>query len=144
MSSTCCGRDAPTIADATFGSRSTHASASCAIVIPSSSAIGCSRWIRSSSVSSRKRSIQMPIASEVIRLPSGGGCPGRYFPVSAPCASGDHTICEIPFAAQSGITSRSGPRHSIEYCGWLDTNFSTFGRSSASWIFSGGHSLKPR
>src|SRR6476469_6852641 len=40
FSSTCSGRDAPTIAAATFSSRSTQASASCAIVTPTSSAIG--------------------------------------------------------------------------------------------------------
>ena len=50
----------------------------------------------------------------------------------------------MPFAAHSGKTSRSGSRQRIEYCGWLETNFSTFGRSSAAWIRSGGHSLKPR
>ena len=49
-----------------------------------------------------------PIRALVAREPSGGGSPGRYFPVSAPCASGDQTICEMPFAAQSGITSLSG------------------------------------
>ena len=63
-----------------------------------------------------------------MRLPAGGGSPGLYLPVSTPCASGDQTICEIPCCAQSGMTSRSGPRHSIEYCGWLETNFSTFGQ----------------
>ena len=88
--------------------------------------------------------MKLPICSELIRLSAGGGSPGAYLPVSTPCASGDQTICEMPFAAQSGITSRSGPRQSIEYCGWLETNFSTPGRSSASWIFSAGHSLKPR
>ena len=49
-----------------------------------------------------------PIRSELIRLPAGGGCPGGYFPVSTPCASGDHTICEMPCAAQTGLES-SGP-----------------------------------
>ncbi len=83
----------------------------------------------------------------VAREPSGGGAPGAYLPVSAPCASGDQTICEIPFAAQSGSTSRSGSRCSIEYCGCEETNFSyprSRLRSSASWIWPGLHSLKPR
>ena len=78
------------------------------------------------------------------RVSAGGGSPGRYLPVRTPCASGDQTICEMPFAAQSGMTSSSVPRRSSEYCGWLDTNFSTPGRSSAAWICSGVHSLKPR
>ena len=81
---------------------------------------------------------------DAARVPSGGFSPGLYLPVSAPWASGDQTICEMPFAAQSGNTSRSGSRQRIEYCGWLETNLSTSGRSSAAWMRSAGHSLKPR
>ena len=83
------------------------------------------------------------IVLDVARESAGGGSPGRYLPVRTPWASGDHTICEIPFASHSGITSASGARHSAEYCGWLDTNRATPGMSSAAWIRSGGHSLKP-
>ena len=85
-----------------------------------------------------------PIARCAARESSGGGSPGRYLPVSTPCASGDQTICEIPFAAQSGITSRSGSRQSSEYCGWLETNFSTPGEVERG-LRSGAavHSLKP-
>lgn len=43
FSSSCSGRVAPTIADATFGSRSIHAKANCDIVQPASCAIGFSR-----------------------------------------------------------------------------------------------------
>src|SRR3954468_14162248 len=43
FSSTCSGREAPTIADATFSSRSTQASASCAMVTPRPSAIATTR-----------------------------------------------------------------------------------------------------
>ena len=64
--------------------------------------------------------------------------------MSTPWASGDQTICEMPCSREAGITSRSGPRQSIEYCGWLETNCSTPGIASASRIFSTGHSLKPR
>ena len=46
------------IAEATFGSRSTHASASCAIEMPSPSAIGRSCCTRSSSVWSSYRSMK--------------------------------------------------------------------------------------
>ena len=77
------------------------------------------------------------------RESSGGASPGRYLPVSTPWASGDQTICEMPLRSHSGITSASGPRQSAEYCGWLDTNFATPGMSSAAWICSAGHSLKP-
>ena len=84
------------------------------------------------------------MSRDAARDPAGGASPGVYFPVRVPCASGDQTIWEMPFAAHSGNTSRSGSRHRIEYCGWLETNFSTSGRSSAAWMRSGGHSLKPR
>jgi hypothetical protein len=74
--------------------------------------------------------VQQPVHPAAHRLAGrpavgGGGAPGRYLPVSTPWASGDQTICEMPFAAQSGITSSSGSRHSSEYCGWLETNFAT-------------------
>ena len=57
------------------------------------------------------------ISSLVARDPGGGGLSGSYFPLSTPWPSGDHTICEMPLSAQSGITSSSGSRHSREYCG---------------------------
>ena len=77
------------------------------------------------------------------RESSGAFSPGRYLPVSTPWASGDHTICVMPFASQTGITSASGLRHSAEYCGWLETNFATPGSCSAASILSAGHSLNP-
>ena len=77
------------------------------------------------------------------RESSGAFSPGRYLPVSTPWASGDHTICVIPFASQTGITSASGLRHSAEYCGVEETNFATPGSFSAASIFSAGHSLNP-
>lgn len=78
------------------------------------------------------------------RLPLGAGCPGLYFPVSTPCARGDQTICEMPLAAHRGKTSASGACHSMEYCGWEETNNSGPAMSIAVWICSGVHSLKPR
>ena len=42
-----------------------------------------------------------------------------------PWPSGDQTICEMPSSREAGITSRSGPRQIIEYCGWLETKCST-------------------
>ena len=59
--------------------------------------------------------------------PAGRAAPGTYLPDSTPCASGDQTICEIPFAAQRGMTASSGLRQSSEYCGWLDTKRSAAG-----------------
>ncbi len=77
------------------------------------------------------------------RESDGGGAPGRYLPVSTPCASGDQTIWEICSRSHSGITSASGARQIIEYCGWLETQRSTPGSASDASIFSTGHSLKP-
>ena len=36
-----------------------------------------------------------PIFSCAARESGGGASPARYLPVSSPCASGDHTICEM-------------------------------------------------
>jgi hypothetical protein len=67
-----------------------------------------------------------PDLSSVAREPAGGGWPGRYLPVSTPCASGDQTTCPMPSSRDAGTTSASITRYSAEYCGWLET----------SWIFS--------
>ena len=64
-----------------------------------------------------------PPFSSVAREPAGGGWPGRYLPVSTPCAIGDQTICEMPSSSQVGTTSASMTRHSIEYCGWLEISW---------------------
>lgn len=81
----------------------------------------------------------------VARLPLGGGWPGRYFPVSTPCAMGDQTICPRPALSLAGITSVSMTRHSIEYCGWLLTNGILSSRASAAprVISSAVHSETP-
>src|SRR5262249_57089495 len=57
---------------------------------------------------------------------------------------GEHTTCEIPFAAQTAKTSRSGSRWSSEYCGCEEMNL-TFGgdRASESRICSADHSENP-
>ena len=113
--------EAPTMAEATFGSRSTQASANWARLRPASAASGFSllRPPRAPARASR-RSIQPPISSLVARLPAGGGASGLYLPVSTPWPSGDQTICEMPLAAQSGITSSSGlaPEQASIAAGW--------------------------
>ena len=116
LSSTCSGRLAPTIADATFGSRSTHASASCAIVMPEPvrdrpQPLDRARAPRpSGSGPSPSPSRPTPRAS-----PAGGASPAGTCRSARPGASGDHTICQMPFAAQSGMTSSSGlaPEHRV-------------------------------
>ena len=128
LACTCSGRLAPTIAEATLGWRSTQASASCAIDSPRLSATGTRRCTASSTRSSISRSMK-PLMLSLAARESGGGCsPGRYLPVSTPWPSGDHTIWEISSRSHSGITSASGPRHSIEYCGWLETQRATSGQ----------------
>src|SRR5687768_11595619 len=143
-SSICSGRLAPTIADETPGSRSTHASAICAIVMSRRAAIGRSSCTVDRTSSRWRSSPQnLLISGLTAREFRGGGRPGRYFPVNTPCASGDQTIWPMPFAAQSGITSSSGSRHSMEYCGWLLTNRSTPDIAIAAEICSAFHSLNP-
>ncbi len=66
-----------------------------------------------------------------------------YLPVSTPWASGDQTICEIPFSAQRGKTSASGARQIMLYWGWEETNFFAPSTSSPARICSGVHSEKP-
>ena len=80
------GRLAPTIAEATFGSRSTQASASWAIVRPACSATGRRRWTASSTGGCTRRSMKPLMLSLAARESDGGGSPGRYLPVSTPCA----------------------------------------------------------
>ena len=82
----------------------------------------------------------------VAREPAGCVPPGRYLPVSAPCAIGDQTICPIPSFAHSGMTSGSMTRQSMLYCGWLETMRSKPIRSamsSAAEISSARHSETP-
>lgn len=45
-----------------------------------------------------------PLFSSVAREPSGTGWPGRYLPVSTPCAIGDQTICDMPSSSLVGMT----------------------------------------
>ena len=94
---------------------------------PASAAIGRKRSTAARTSSVRNRPIAHPILSEAARESAGYAEAAWYFPVRTPCASGDQTICEMPAAAHRGITARSGRRHSIEYCGWLETKCSTPG-----------------
>ena len=89
-----------------------------------------------------------PISSLAARVPSAGGSPGWYLPVSTPCASGDQTIWEMPFASQTRSTPLSSMRrHSSEYCGWLETGFSrpsSRAIATAASICSAVHSETPQ
>ena len=103
------------IADATFGSRSTHASASCAIVMPSPSATGRSSCTRSSSVVVVARSMKLAHRLRAHAAVAGRRLPGWYLPVSTPCASGDQTICEMPLrrAERDDVALRPAPEHRV-------------------------------
>ena len=61
-----------------------------------------------------------PLGS-VARDPAGAGRPGRYLPVSTPCAMGENTIWPMPSFSHSGSTSASMTRQSMLYCGWFET-----------------------
>src|SRR3954454_716516 len=97
------------------------------MVSPAPSAIGVSSWTAANSSSDWKRPIAQFIDSDAARESSVGASPGLYLPVSTPCASGDQTIWEMPCSSQKGISSASGARQIIEYCGWDETHFFMFG-----------------
>ena len=65
--------------------------------------------------------------------------------MSTPWAIGDHTIWPIPSSTLAGTTSSSMTRHSIEYCGWLETSGTRSSRASsaAARISSARHSETP-
>ena len=117
FSSSCSGLLAPTMAEAIFGSRSTHASENCERVQPASSASGLSRCTAFRTSGRSHDSINWPMVSLLARESVGTFALGRYLPDNTPCASGDQTICEIPFLTHSGMTVSSGRRQSSEY--WL-------------------------
>ena len=134
------------MAAATLSFCSTHATASCAMVRPSSPAMGASDCTRVSTSSVMKRLIMSwPPLVSVAREPSGTGAPGRYLPVSTPCATGDQTICDSPSSREAGTTSSSMTRHSIEYCGWFEMSWKPSSRASLApaRICSAFHSLTP-
>src|ERR1041385_3263061 len=137
LSSSCSGRLAPTEAEATFGSLKTQASANWLMERSAARASGRSFCTASRTGFAIQPEMAWLMAADVARVPAGAGTFGWYLPESTPCASGDQTICEMPFFAQSGITFASGRRQSSEYCGWLDTKRSTPGMAIASSIFCG-------
>ena len=112
---TCSGRLAPMIAEATLSIRRTQASASWAIVRPASSAIGRRPSTASSTLSRIRPPMKPFMLSLAARESCGGAWPGWYLPVSTPWASGDHTICEIPFpfAQRDQLLLRAPPEHRV-------------------------------
>ena len=146
FSVTCSGREAPMIAVATLSFCSTHATASCASERSSSAAIGfrsCTRW-STSSCSQRLMKLAPPFSS-VARLPAGSSPPGRYLPVSTPCAIGDQTTCEMPSSSDVGTTSPSITRQSAEYSGWFEISCtpSSFASAAPARSWSAVHSETP-
>src|ERR1700716_3313486 len=131
------------MAEATLGWCSTQASANCDNVQPACWASGFSFCTAPRMAGVSQDWMGWPIVSWLAREPGGRAAPGTYLPDSTPCASGDQTICEIPFVAQRGMTASSGLRQSSEYCGWLDTKRSDPATANALSICCGDHSLKP-
>src|SRR5580692_7280397 len=108
FSSTCSGLLAPTMAEATSGSRSTQASENCDRVQPASAATGLSFCTASSTCGLSQDCMNCPMVSLPARESVGALAPGRYLPDNTPWASGDQTICEIFFVVQRGMTAFSG------------------------------------
>src|SRR5439155_6490289 len=72
-----------------------------------------------------------------------GRPPGGYLPVRTPWASGDQTICVIPCAEQKGISSASGARQIMLYCGCEETKSFAPGTSRLARTCSTVHSENP-
>ncbi len=83
---------------------------------------------RASARTPRARSSRSHVAAstsrpcDARRVPSGGGSPRRYLPVSSPRASGKNGIRPIPSRSHSGTRSRSTPRSRSEYRFCAETN----------------------
>ena len=105
----------------TFWFCSVHATASCARDSPASSASGRSRCTAASVSSLSQRLMKPEPAGAEARESAGGAAPGRYFPVSTPCAIGERRSAPMPSFSHVGTTSGSITRHSMVYSGWFDT-----------------------
>src|SRR5260370_27092121 len=118
LSLTCSGRDAPTIAEVTFGCRRTHASANWARV-RFALAASCPTSCTASRIAGANQSgfRNAPIEGSAARLSVGTGEFGKYLPVRTPCASGDQTTCEIPCFADRDSDPVYGSRGTREEYG---------------------------
>jgi rhamnulokinase len=149
LSATCSGREAPMIADATSGRRSTQASPSAPSSAPDPP--------RSASVANRpKQEIrpEMPTGRlhEDIHLFAGRAAsrrrrlPRRIFSRQHSMRQRRKSQVPDPMPRTSRKDLPSGFRHSIEYCGWLDENAVSPLLpviAAAASICSAVHSLKP-
>ena len=111
--SSCSTLDAPTSVDVMRGSRSVHASASCARVWPRLRATLFRARIFSIAVSVISFGDNEP--SRLAREPSG--IPWRYLSVSIPWASGEKPMQPAPSSSSVSSSSGSIQRLSIEYDG---------------------------
>src|SRR5690242_11474445 len=109
LARTCSGRVAPAITEPTAGSAPRPAIATSSNVRPRSAANRSS----ASTASNERSEIAAPRAASLV--PSGGGSPRRYLPVSNPFASGKYGRMPTPKCAHAGISSRSSVRSSSEY-----------------------------
>ena len=105
--------EAPTIADATLSFASTRRARSCAIVIPSRSAID-EALHTGEDIVVQPAAHQPAMRALVARDPSGGASPGRYLPERAPCASGDQTIRDaVGRAERNHLALRLSPEQRV-------------------------------
>ena len=126
FSATCSGREAPMIAAATLSFCSTQATASWAIVSPSSSATGCEP-LRPGRA--RRRVMKRLMKRGAALLVGGPRAGGRR--LTGPVLAGEHALGDggpddlrrRPSSREVGTTSSSMTRHSIEYCGWLEISW---------------------
>ena len=141
-------RLAPMIAEATFDWRRIQASASWDIVRPASSAIGRRRWTASRMSSSSHSLMKRFISLDVARESSGGGSPGQV--LAGQDALGErrpHDLRDaVALAQRDHLGLRAAPQHRVLRLAGTTKAIrldSPGIESSAAWILSGGHSLKP-
>ena len=112
------------MAEATFGFCSTQAIASCGMESPASVGDRLEVLDAGEDVVAQQALDDLGAALVVGGAAAlGAGWPGRYLPLSTPCAIGDQTICEMPSSSEAGTTLASMTRHSMEYCGWLEISW---------------------
>ena len=134
FSVTCSGRLAPTIAEETLGFCSTHATASWARLTgrPRRRAAAAAAPARARRRASSGSIMSAPPLSSVAREPAGRLL--ARLVLAGQRALGDRRPDDLADARaprRSGTTSASMTRHSMLYCGWLETSGMCSSRASA-------------
>ena len=108
LAAICSGFVAPAITEATAGRASSQPKARSSTLWPSRPASSSSAATAASRSSDSWLAARSPMAAS--RVPSGGGAPARYLPLSSPLASGKKGRNAVPVRSQYSRTPSSGSR----------------------------------